>query len=741
MDRKGSNDAADSHFHLNGVDALTGGPLRDAQSMERVVALAEAEFKGTARSDREELKALSDLKRTPNYGLDVDKLNDPGVARWGVILAAGEDPAIRQALQPLIDLRASQMGSEPKWFEVDPETTALQFLRDNGVERGLGAVKSVPYYLLIASDPGKISFRFQMELNTEYATGRLDFDSSDGYGAYAEQLVKYETGQAVSNAREAVFWAPERSVDPSTSKSAPLLIQPLYDQLDPQLEFAKRLFRGGQDLPDSKPATKEGLRSILSGPRRPALLFTASHGLGYKEPYPGQTEQQGALMCQEYVWNSKIDSSQWYGANDLIEDGGDLHGLVHFAFACFGAGTPQHDDYGQPDAPAAMIANQPFVAALPRAMLCHGALAFVGHVEMAWGYSFMADQPNGLTPLEAFRRGLHRILAGDPIAHALRDQYDRGVHLSSSLLEQIAFQHRKAPVSPATLVRMWIERNDARAYVLIGDPAARLRVDALLSRDSGPADAVVAASAPPATAAADAGAAHASTPAAPEPGTLSSLPRVAMPKTTPDPTTPAAPQPDGQAPAGGPGSGTVTDDRDTSYLPPPVTGRDGAVDRDLLVAWKDHMKEGFKQNNKMFRRVLSAFMLPYWFTVVMYVALFLFGLGAFGLAAVLAAQQQFDFAAVFGGLSAVTFLAFFISRPLKALEQNVILITWLGIVYNTYWSQLMNATNQETIQKDLDAITNSALNDLRALLAAQGKLSSQRPDPPSSPLPPGAMPQ
>ena len=317
------------------------------------------------------------------------------------------------ALLPLIKLRAKQMGSEPKIYEVGPDTSAIQFLRDNGVERGLGAVKNVPYYLAIVGDPEKISFRFQMELNTEYATGRLHFDSIDHYAAYAEHLVEYETGPSVSNRREAVFWAPERSIDPATSKSSRKLVQPLYDQLDPQLEFSKRLFRGDGELTGTESATKENLRSILSGPRPPAFTFTASHGMGYKTPYPGQTEQQGALMCQEYVWNTKIDSAQWYGAKDLVDDAADLHGLIHFAFACFECGTPQYDDYSQS---AAIIANKPFVAALPRAMLAHGALAFVSHVDMAWGYSFMPAQSvvqtDGLKPLEAFQRAVHRILAG-----------------------------------------------------------------------------------------------------------------------------------------------------------------------------------------------------------------------------------------------------------------------------------------------------------------------------------------
>ena len=742
MDGEGSNVATDDQFYLNGVDALTGGPLRDAQSVDRVVELAKAEFNDTSRSDREGLKTLSELKLTPNYGMDVTDLSDPRKARWGVILPEGEN-AVREALRPLIDLRATQMDSAPKIFEVGPDTTATQFLRDNGVERGLGAVRSVPYYLAIVGDPREISFRFQMELNTEYATGRLHFDSLDNYAAYAEHLVEYETGSSASNRREAIFWAPERSIDPATSKSSPLLVQPLYDQLDPQLKFGKQLFRGEGELTGTGPATKESLRSILSGPRPPAFMFTASHGLGYKEPYPGQAEQQGALICQEYVWNRKIDSGQWYGAKDLLGDGADLRGLVHFAFACFGAGTPQYDDYGQYNAPAAIIANQPFVAALPRAMLARGALAFVSHVDMAWGYSFMPAQPvtqaDGLKPIEAFRRAIHRILAGDPVAHALRDQYDRGVHLSSSLLETIASLRRRTPVPPATIAKLWTERNDARAYLLVGDPAARLRVD-ILGQDIRPAGVTAASSAIPLASSGS----HSS----PEAGMPTPAPRVhaesdvappaiqpQVPETTPNRTTPGSRPSDGPAQGDEPEIPVTTEEGNTPFLPPPTAGRDKAVDKELLLTWKNYMKEGFQQNSKMFRSVLKAFMVPYWLTVAMYVALFLFGLGTFILALVLAGGKTFDFAAIFGGLSAVTFLTFFISRPLRSLEQNVILITWLGVIYNTYWSQLMNATDPATIQKDLDTITKATVKDLRALATAQGKLDSQRPDLADPPTP------
>src|SRR5262245_53787348 len=200
----------DQPFYLNGVDALTGGPLWDPQSPEQVVARAMAEFEATSHVQREELRSLSERKLQADFGMDVDHLDDPAAARWGVILPAGQKSDLLKALQPLLDHRAAVLGFQPKVFEVAPDTSAVQFLRDNGVERGLGVVEKVPYYLLIACDPQQISFRFQMELNTEYATGRLHFDSPDGYAAYAEHLVRYEQAASLPNRREVVFWAPER---------------------------------------------------------------------------------------------------------------------------------------------------------------------------------------------------------------------------------------------------------------------------------------------------------------------------------------------------------------------------------------------------------------------------------------------------------------------------------------------------------------------------------------------------
>jgi len=153
--------------------------------------------------------------------------------------------------------------------------------------------------------------------------------------------------------------------------------------------------------------------------------------------------------------------------------------MVHFAFACFGAGTPTHDDYahGQ-DISAPVIADKPFVANLPRQLLARGALGFIGHVERANGYSFI--RPDDQPKLVGFMRALKYLLSGVPIGHALRDLHDHGVQLSHQLMETLNQMNYGRRYDPKEVAEQWSERNDARAHILLGDPGAHVRVENIL---------------------------------------------------------------------------------------------------------------------------------------------------------------------------------------------------------------------------------------------------------------------
>jgi hypothetical protein len=153
--------------------------------------------------------------------------------------------------------------------------------------------------------------------------------------------------------------------------------------------------------------------------------------------------------------------------------------MVAFHFACFGAGTPERDSFShEPGTPPPQIAERPFVARLPQALLSHpsgGALAVIGHVDRAWDCSF-GDARVGaqLLPFENTVRGL---LLGLPVGYACKDFDEQYAMLStalSELLEKVSFG---ATIPDDELATAWLVRNDARSYAVVGDPAVRIRLD------------------------------------------------------------------------------------------------------------------------------------------------------------------------------------------------------------------------------------------------------------------------
>jgi hypothetical protein len=152
------------------------------------------------------------------------------------------------------------------------------------------------------------------------------------------------------------------------------------------------------------------------------------------------------------------------------------------------------------------------------------------------------------------------------------------------------------------------------------------------------------------------------------------------------------------------------------------------VDPELQKLWIAHVKQGLDNNNVMFRRVLGAFMVPYYLTIALYVVQFLVGIGLFILAARLSVQQGSQMAALFfGGLGVVAFLAYFLSRPLRSLEENLQFITWLGVIYNTYWTRLLYMQNAATVHDELKDATQVAVDQIEELIDKNSRLASKRP--------------
>lgn len=121
-------------------------------------------------------------------------------------------------------------------------------------------------------------------------------------------------------------------------------------------------------------------------------------------------------------------------------------------------------------------------------------------------------------------------------------------------------------------------------------------------------------------------------------------------------------------------------------------------------------------------------MQPYRTTIWMYRILFGVGVAAFLVAAGLSAfAGKEGYALVFGTVGIVMMLSYFFNRPLRALEENLQFITWLGIIYNTYWTRLVCTQDEAAFQQEAEAITNDTIAKIKELMEKHTERSSQRP--------------
>jgi hypothetical protein len=451
---------------------LLGAALVEAENWARehpgLTNVLEVEYLEKSRSQQEENERVIRAE----LGIDLDKRG------WGVIYAAeaGEAPPEREALLPLLEHRKEQSrGSYREFIGADGYRvgeSARQFLERHGIGfRSLDPAK-MPYYLLIVGDPEPIPFEFQYDLSLQFAVGRIEFETLAEYNQYARSVVYSETENEAGRfalPKRMVIFSPVHPDDPATKMGYENLSKPLLETL-PKNQADWRI-----DTFLIEEAMKARLSELLGGGEAPTLFFFTGHALNFPPDSPDLFRQTGALLGQDWGGrNVPVKRDFYFTAEDVGEAG--LLGMVAFLFGSSTAGLPQLDNFPRDTSIAARrMAPKPFLSSLPKRLLSDahgGALAVIGHVERAWGYSF---QSKAGSDVEIFEGVLGRLMRGYTAGLAMQAITQRYAILAA-ILSELLFAEVLTGEAPN--IREFQARRtqtiDARNYILIGDPAVRL---------------------------------------------------------------------------------------------------------------------------------------------------------------------------------------------------------------------------------------------------------------------------
>ena len=457
----------DDRLFFNGIDGVTGEYLSPPMAAEELVELLEPTA-GDVAVPR---------GRRAGFGVDPRELASSG---WGIVFPRDVDPLVREALEPLIAYRRRQVGGRfrrrhriyagRKGYR--PGESAPGFLKRLHV--GIGPVDPdvAPYYLLLVGGPDQIPYHVQYELDLFFAAGRLSFENPEEYARYAEGVIAAETGRVRRPRRVALV---ATAHDPATQMSCNGLAAPLAEYLE------GRFARDGWEVEThlAAAATQDRFARVLGGADTPALAVTASHGVRFPSGHERQRAEQGAFLCPNGGGShgDPRHAMRLFSSRD-VAPGADPAGLVSFHFACYGAGCPGRDDFAHKRSaePPQPVAPEPLVAALPRRLLGHPngtALAVIGHVDRAWGWSYVFGQDYHR---EVFETTMAELLSGYPVGAAMEHFGERHGSLAGMLAAARQRRQYGEPVDAKEYADLITATHDARNYVVLGDPAVRLAV-------------------------------------------------------------------------------------------------------------------------------------------------------------------------------------------------------------------------------------------------------------------------
>jgi hypothetical protein len=462
--------------------------------------LADADSRAPALSQRlreKNSQQQNALSRGPlpkllwNEGGDASSLVQQ---RWGVIAPEGDvGDALIDRVAPLIEQRKRQQGDHPVAIYRAPakaSDTEAALWRKQHFDTGKDTRETLPRYQLILGNLDQVPLSIQQAQSIDGFVGRLAFDDPEGYRAYADKVLRYENGPQQKQPARTVFHTVHDGTDATKlgyqALMAPGLAMTKRKVLERKVQASAVLEAGDQAAPSRDELLRSGAGTDL------AVLFSLSHGSG--APRRGwksaadQRRRQGGLVFPDGLLLGSDVAAQPF-----------LPGGIWFLFACFGAGTPETSSYhhwlkslresGELSEDIDVVlrsllppGERPFIAALPQAVLSStdGPLAVIGHIDLAWSYSFSElDTGEQVDRPARFVQIVTDLLRGDRVGTAFRSLMLALGATNSELATIYDRMARSSGLAPnpkldARRAYLWMQRQDLAGYILLGDPAARL---------------------------------------------------------------------------------------------------------------------------------------------------------------------------------------------------------------------------------------------------------------------------
>lgn len=478
---------------------------------------------------------LSDPGRNPN------RLDAQG---WGVLYPVGK-PQLLEAIQPLITWRQQEQGRPVQTFAVAPDLDfeAATRWRESFFLPRFERSEDVPLYILLLGDLSELSLELQQRLAFQHCVGRLGFTTPQGtpdlpaYEAYAVKVVQTEARAIRSPAAPSALLFTAHDGSRAVQHGYTHLIRPWLGKAQREWSLGLNVLAPAEAGAQGGSSPQELLRQART--LRGGFLFTLSHGVGVPvssglaSAVEEQRRFQGALSFGEQGRLTAEDLSL-----EAFVPGG-----VWLAFACFGAGTPSSSAYWHwlralcPPASGSNRSGQaleavletlapgrPFLSRLPQAALANpeGPLAVIAHVDLAWQYSYDA-QGQGAS-LDRFHSAFRQLIRGRRVGLAfsqlilerlqcveqlgrMLDRAARDAHLRADRALKEALRQPGGSLGAASYgsedvlleslargirptrqqAQLWMEYHDLSGYILLGDPASMLPVQADWREAPGPA--------------------------------------------------------------------------------------------------------------------------------------------------------------------------------------------------------------------------------------------------------------